>query len=83
MDKRLSQLAIALTVLGLLVSVYMTVYKFTKNEKMCVGSGGCSVVNSSRYSEVSGIPVAVFGIGGYAGPARDGRSYHGTKGLSI
>lgn len=66
MDKRLSQLAIALTVLGLLVSVYMTVYKFTKNEKMCVGSGGCSVVNSSRYSEVSGIPVAVFGMGGYA-----------------
>ena len=66
MDKRLSQVAIALTVLGLLVSIYMTVYKFTKNEKMCVGSGGCNIVNSSRYSEVSGIPVAVFGIAGYA-----------------
>ena len=66
MDKRPSQLAIALSILGLLVSIYMTIYKLTDNEKMCVGSGGCSVVNSSRYSEVSGIPVAVLGVGGYA-----------------
>ena len=66
MDKRLSNIAIALTIVGLLVSIYMTIYKFTDNEKMCIGSGGCSVVNSSRYSEVSGIPVAVLGVGGYA-----------------
>jgi len=65
MDKRLSQLAIALTILGLLVSIYMTIYKYTDNENMCIGSKGCGVVNSSRYSEVSGIPVAVLGIGGY------------------
>ena len=65
MDKRLSQIAIALTILGLLVSIYMTIYKLTDNEKMCIGSGGCSIVNSSRYSEVSDIPVAVLGIGGY------------------
>ena len=66
MDKRLSQVAIALSILGLLVSIYMTIYKLTDNEKMCIGSGGCSVVNSSRYAEVSGIPVAVLGVGGYA-----------------
>jgi uncharacterized membrane protein len=66
MDKRLKQVAIFFAVVGLLVSIYMTVYKYTKNEKMCVGSGGCNIVNSSRYSEVSGIPVAVFGIAGYA-----------------
>lgn len=66
MDKRLSQLAIALSVLGLLVSIYMTIYKLTNNEKMCIGSGGCSAVNSSRYSELYGIPVAVFGVAGYA-----------------
>ena len=65
MDKRLSNIAIALTIVGLLVSIYMTIYKFTDNEKMCIGSGGCSVVNSSRYSEVSGIPVALLGVGGY------------------
>lgn len=66
MDKRLSQLAIALTIIGLLVSIYMTIYKITSNEAMCVGSKDCSVVNASRYSEVNGIPVAVIGMAGYA-----------------
>lgn len=65
MDNRLSKIAIALTVLGLLVSIYMTIYKITSNEKMCVGSKDCSVVNASRYSEVNNIPVAVIGVAGY------------------
>src|SRR5215211_4894492 len=66
MEKRLSQLAIILTVIGLLVSVYMTIYKITSNDSMCIGSKDCSVVNGSRYSELYGIPVAVFGVIGYA-----------------
>jgi uncharacterized membrane protein len=69
MQKRLSQLAIALTVIGLLVSVYMTIYKITSNDSMCIGSKDCSVVNASRYSEIniagSRIPVAVLGVAGY------------------
>ena len=66
MDKRLKQIITALAIIGLLVSIYMTIYKLTDNDAMCIGSGGCSVVNSSRYSEVNGIPVAVLGILGYA-----------------
>lgn len=66
MDKRLRQIAIALAVLGLLVSIYMTIYKVTNNNAMCIGSSGCSEVNASRYSEINGIPVAVLGIIGYA-----------------
>lgn len=66
MDKRLPQLTIALIILGLLVSIYMTIFKITSNENMCIGSKDCSVVNASRYSELNGIPVAVIGIGGYA-----------------
>src|SRR5215216_1211828 len=66
MDKRLRQYLIGLAILGLLVSIYMTIYKVTNNEAMCIGSGGCSVVNASRYSEVNGIPVALIGVGGYA-----------------
>ncbi len=66
MEKRLRQITIALAVLGLLVAVYMTIYKFTNNESMCIGSSGCSEVNSSRYSEINGIPVAVLGVLGYA-----------------
>jgi uncharacterized membrane protein len=65
MDKRLRQIAIALAILGLLVSIYMTIFKLTNNEAMCVGSSGCSEVNSSKYSEINGIPVAVLGVIGY------------------
>ncbi len=70
MDRRLSRIEIALialAIIGLLVSVYMTIYKITSNDNMCIGSKDCSVVNASRYSELYGIPVAVFGVLGYAG----------------
>lgn len=66
MDKWLYRICIALAILGLLVSTYMTIFKLTSNEKMCLGNGGCSKVNSSIYAEVYGIPVAVIGMGGYA-----------------
>jgi uncharacterized membrane protein len=65
MEKRLRQITIALSVIGLLVSIYMTIYKITNNESMCIGSSGCSEVNASRYSEINGIPVAVLGVIGY------------------
>jgi len=70
MEKRLSQLSIALTVIGLLVAVYMTIYAITSNDNMCVGSQDCSVVNASKYSKINiaglVVPVAVLGVAGYA-----------------
>ncbi len=57
--------SIALGIVGLLVSIYMTIYKVTSNDGMCLGSGDCSTVNASRYSEVNGIPVAAIGVIGY------------------
>jgi uncharacterized membrane protein len=66
MDKKLYWISIALTVLGVLVSIYMTVYKLTDNRAMCLGSGDCSTVNASKYSMIGGvIPVAVLGVLGY------------------
>jgi uncharacterized membrane protein len=65
MDKWLYRASIALVVIGLFVSIYMTIYKISGNEGMCLGSGDCSTVNASRFSEVNGIPVAVVGIIGY------------------
>jgi len=65
MDKWLYRASIALVVLGLAVSIYMTIYKVLNADAMCLGSDDCSTVNASRYSEVNGIPVAVFGILGY------------------
>jgi uncharacterized membrane protein len=66
MEKRLSQLASILTIIGFLVSIYMTIYKITSNDSMCIGSGDCKTVNASRYAEVYGIPVAVLGVAGYS-----------------
>ncbi len=65
MDKWLYRASIALVIVGLFVSIYMTVYKVTSNDSMCLGSGDCSTVNASRYSEVNGIPVAAIGVLGY------------------
>ena len=65
MDKWLYRASLALVIVGLLVSIYMTIYKFTNNDGMCLGSGDCSTVNASRFSEMNGIPVAVFGVVGY------------------
>jgi uncharacterized membrane protein len=66
MEKRQTQIITALAILGLLVSIYMTIYKITANDKMCLGSGDCSVVNASRYASINGIPVALIGVIGYA-----------------
>ena len=65
MNRTLGNTSIILAGLGLLVSAYMTIYKLTDNQTMCLGNGGCSVVNSSIYSEVYGVPVALVGALGY------------------
>jgi uncharacterized membrane protein len=65
MDKRLKQVTIAFVAIGLLVSIYMTIFKLTNNESMCIGSHGCSIINASKYSVINGIPVAMVGALGY------------------
>ena len=65
MDKRLYQASLVLVVIGILVSIYMTIYKLTDNNFMCLGNGGCSLVNASPYSAIHKIPVALVGVGGY------------------
>lgn len=65
MDKKLYWASAALAGLGSLVSIYMTIYKLTDNNTMCLGSGDCATVNASAYSEIFGIPVALVGVGGY------------------
>ena len=66
MDKWLYKASMILVVIGILVSSYMTIYKLTNNNSMCLGSGDCSTVNASKYSEIYGIPVGLVGVAGYA-----------------
>ncbi len=65
MDKKLYWGSVALAAIGLAVSVYMTIYKLLDNDALCLGSGDCSTVNASPYSEIYGIPVAAVGVLGY------------------
>ena len=59
------QLLLVFTILGVLVSGYLTyIYLFDANV-LCTGVGGCDAVKASRYSYVMGIPVAVIGLVGY------------------
>ena len=39
MDKGLYRASLALVIIGLLVSIYMTIYKVTSNDRLCLGSG--------------------------------------------
>jgi uncharacterized membrane protein len=66
MDKWLYRASVALVVIGLLVSTYMYIYKITDNNAMCLGSGDCSDVIHSKYSELNDfLSVPQFGVGGF------------------
>jgi len=65
MEKWSRKALLILTVIGLIIAIYMTIYKLTDNNNMCLGNGDCSTVNASSYSEIYGFPVALLGVGGY------------------
>jgi uncharacterized membrane protein len=52
-----------LAVVGLLVALYLAVAKLTGAAPACGPLQGCETVAASEYSEMFGIPVAVFGVG--------------------
>jgi len=64
--KKLNIYALIAAIIGLLDSAYLTWVKLSHNEVLCApGLGDCFTVNTSRYSEVFGIPVAIFGMATY------------------
>jgi len=58
-------LSIGLTLLGLGVSAYLTWVKLTGNTASCGTVGDCESVNNSRYAEIGGVPIALFGALSY------------------
>lgn len=51
---------------GLLDSIYLAYVKIAKAPIYCTpGLGDCDVVNASRWSEIYGIPLGVYGIAGF------------------
>ena len=65
MTERRLRIGIAvLAALGAGIAAYLTVVKLTGGSPVC-STGGCETVQNSRYSELLGVPVAVFGLVGY------------------
>ncbi|GAP11068.1 predicted membrane protein [Bellilinea caldifistulae] len=51
---------------GVLDSIYLTILKLSNNKSLCIqGVGDCWSVNTSIYSEIFGIPIAILGLGAY------------------
>jgi uncharacterized membrane protein len=55
----------ALALLGLADSAYLAYVKLTNQLASCSNLGDCETVNSSRFSEIGGIPIALLGAVGY------------------
>jgi len=53
----------AFAVAGVAISAYLTFVKLSGGQPYCGPIVGCETVNTSPYSSVFGIPVAVFGLG--------------------
>ena len=65
--KSLRTIAITAAILGILDSIYLLIIKVSNNKALCIqGVGDCWSVNTSRYSEVFGIPLSILGIIAYA-----------------
>ena len=55
-----------LALVGLLVATYLWLYKIGVLGELQCGTGSCESVQASRYAELFGIPVAFYGVAGYA-----------------
>lgn len=50
-----------LALIGLGISIYLLYVHFNMDALVCSG-GGCEIVQTSKYSEMFGIPISFFGI---------------------
>jgi uncharacterized membrane protein len=63
---RLRTAAVALCVLGLGIAGYLTYVHYAGVSPVCEIAHGCEKVQTSEWSEVAGVPVALLGLLGYA-----------------
>lgn len=55
-------IAVALSVAGLLISVYLTATHYAGTDLICPTGGGCETVTTSEYSVIESVPISAFGI---------------------
>jgi uncharacterized membrane protein len=67
MSDRLRAAAVACCVLGLAIAGYLTYVHYAGVSPVCEIAHGCEKVQTSQWSKLVGIPVALLGLLGYAG----------------
>ena len=55
-----------LALVGFFVALYLWLYKIGVAGELKCGTGGCETVQASRWADLFGIPVAFYGVVGYA-----------------
>jgi uncharacterized membrane protein len=55
-----------LALIGLFLSLYLFLWKAGLLGTLACGDGACENVQLSEYGELLGLPVALYGVGGYA-----------------
>lgn len=69
-SNRLDLVFIGLTVVGIVISVYLTWAHFTNSSVICTADRSCDTVQHSSYAQFPpnwGIPVSILGLIGYLG----------------
>ena len=60
------QIIAVLALAGLFVSLYLWLWKIGFIGTLQCGTGGCEQVQTSPYADLLGVPVAFYGVAGYA-----------------
>jgi uncharacterized membrane protein len=64
-ERRLVQAIVVVALLGVGIAGYLTYVHYAGIEPVCAVSGGCEKVQTSEYSKLAGVSVAVLGLAGY------------------
>lgn len=67
-DKKIAKLPLLAAIValaGLADAVYLTIHHYTGEQVPCSIVDGCEQVLTSRYAEIAGIPLAIFGAAAY------------------
>jgi uncharacterized membrane protein len=83
-----ARMAIALmSLVGILIALYLTLYKIGVIGDLSCSIGSCETVNTSRWATLLGLPVAAWGLAAYVAlfalsMAGTTERYAGSRGLS-
>ena len=72
-DRRLRAAILVLSALGAGIAAYLTVAHLAHVRVACA-TGGCETVQTSRYAELAGVPVAALGLAALPRPRRERRA---------